>query len=73
MIDTNFTCPVKIHLDFDSSDEYAAIPFAPSYGFVTILAKKIADIDSDVIRFEVELEEVLGKESVYPKWHGDTF
>jgi len=39
----------------------------PAFGGVTILAKKIAEINSQKFRWDVTLTDILTSESHYPK------
>jgi hypothetical protein len=39
----------------------------PAFGGVAILAKKVAEINSDKFRWDVTLTDILTSESHYPK------
>jgi hypothetical protein len=43
------------------------LPFYPGFGGSAILAEKIFDVDDSKFRWDTDIEEVLGRESCYPK------
>lgn len=67
VIDYEYTCPVKIHIDNVDSDDYSEFSLSSAFGFVQILCKKIADINDKKIRFDFSLKDVVGN-TEYPKW-----
>lgn len=67
IIDFEYTCPVKIHIDNVDSDDYSEFSLSPAFGFVQILCKKIADIDDKKNIFDFSLKDVVGN-TTYPRW-----
>ena len=68
VIDVEYTSPVKIHIDSDIDDSYSSYATSPAYGFVFVLAQKVSNINNRKIRFNYDLQDVVGQDSSYPDW-----
>jgi SAM-dependent methyltransferase len=68
VIDYEYSCPSNIHINLDIDDSLASHPLSPAFGFVKILAKKTAHINTRKVRFNYDLQQVVG-DSSYPEWH----
>ncbi len=70
VIDVEFTAPVNLRLNSKAGDDYARFPLSPAFGFVSVLAQKVRNIDRQKIRFNVDLKRILGDDkSTYPEWN----
>ncbi|WP_250125050.1 hypothetical protein [Chroococcidiopsis sp. CCMEE 29] len=56
--------PLRMHLDNVEGQE--ALAMQPGFGGVAILAKKVAPVNLEKIKWDVTLEEMLGLSSHYP-------
>lgn len=66
IIKVAFFAPLRMHMD-DLQKGYENMPVEESFGGVQILARKIADVDTDRFKWDTTIEEVLGSNSHYPQ------
>ena len=66
VIRSEFYVPLRMHLDTMIQGQ-ETLTTQPAFGGVTILAKKIAEINSQKFRWDVTLTDILTSESHYPK------
>jgi hypothetical protein len=57
--------PMRVYLDQVVSPQ-EMLPYYPAFGGVAILAKKVAEIDTNKFRWETNVAEVVGRDSHYP-------
>jgi SAM-dependent methyltransferase len=58
--------PLRMYFDTIQPGQ-EEMPFYPGFGGSAILAEKVFDVDDFRFRWDTDIEEVLGKESTYPK------
>jgi len=58
--------PLRMHLDSILPGQ-ELFPAAPAFGGSAIIAKKVADFNPDKFKWDVELTDVVGADSHYPK------
>lgn len=66
VIKSGLYVPLRMHLDTMITGQ-ETLTTQPAFGGVAILAKKVAEINSDKFRWDVSLTDVLTAESHYPK------
>lgn len=66
IIDAGLFHPLRMHLDSIIPGQ-ELFPAAPAFGGVAILAKKVADFNPDKFKWDVDLVDVVGADSHYPK------
>jgi hypothetical protein len=71
VIDAGLSQPVSIHFR-EVIDGQEDMPLMTSYAASAILAKKIGNIDNDKFRWDISMQEVLEKDSYYPKKNTNT-
>ena len=66
IIKAGLFAPLRMHMvNLEKGQEQ--MPVVESFGGVSILARKIADVDTDRFKWDTTIEEVLGVGSHYPE------
>lgn len=73
VLEVGFHCPLQMHMvdiPEEGSSDPEELPFAPSYGNVAILAKKIGPV-SEKIKWDVEMVDFISMGERYPRNSAD--
>ncbi len=65
IINAGIGAPLRMHFD-KISKEHETFSFNPGFGSAWVLAKKVSEIDSDKLRWDYTIEDILSDDHRYP-------